>query len=171
MIHRGHHRIRPFASVREGLFASIVRIYIAIPAFDYGNFRCRRRFGVLCCVWSREAVVVCGSASGGVTTVLRGTGRGNVGALWQLSVGPLANLPGPFHCAARGVMSWPDGSPLDTDAIVDKGFNAVTGKPDVRHAIVFSHEVVLLKANVGVVKVRTCTIVEREWYCARVEAQ
>jgi hypothetical protein len=123
----------------------------------------------VCCTavepWSREAMVVCGSTSAGVTTILRGTSSDNTGCLWQHAVGPMGNLAAPFHCAAKGTMSWLVGSPLDTVDIIDKGFDPATGLPEHRDAISFNHEAVVLKPNVGLIKVH---IAHACWRCALV---
>jgi hypothetical protein len=85
--------------------------------------------------------VVCGSAAAGVATVLRGA-PSSQGCLWQLCVGPLGNLPGPFHGPRRGALPVVDeaGDPISTH-----GFPCT---------LLFSHERVFAHANMGFLKVR-----------------
>ena len=84
----------------------------------------------------REAVVVCGSTTCGVSTVLRSRRRGEPGALRQLCVGPINNAVAPFAAAARGVL--PIGE-------ADVGAHPSS-------ALLFTHNVVLPARSVGMVQ-------------------
>ena len=104
-----------------------VSVGVCVCVFDWpGLLSC----ACLCC---SEAVVVAGSATCGVSTVVRGVGPAACGCVRQLAVGPFTNAVGPFTARKRGVMRWP--------------------RAEGEASLVFSHEVVTDRPNIGVIDV------------------
>jgi hypothetical protein len=84
--------------------------------------------------------------------VIRGRGQDAAGCIRQFAVGPLTNRVGPFTAQQRGNLKWY--KPIDASASSAASLSVGSIVPPLQREVVlvFTHEMVLDRSNVGVVE-------------------